>query len=39
MRARLDDQTWRTDLEQQRQALSVEKTLMGMVAIVNSQSQ
>lgn len=36
MRERLDEQTWRDDLEQKRQALANERTLAGMVEIVRS---
>jgi hypothetical protein len=39
LRARLDDQTWRHDLEQKRRALASEKTLAGMVAIVKGDSE
>jgi hypothetical protein len=39
LRARLDDQTWRRDLEQKRRALAAEKTLGGMVAIVKIDSE
>ena len=34
MRPYLDQQTWRSDLEQKRRALAAEKTLPGMVSIV-----
>ena len=34
LRARLDDQTWRRDLEEKRRALAVEPTLAGMIEIV-----
>ena len=34
IRARLDDQTWRDDLEEKRRALAAEQTLAGMFAIV-----
>ena len=34
MRARLDEQTWRDDLAQRREALGREQTLAGMVTIV-----
>jgi hypothetical protein len=39
IRARLDDYTWRTDLEQRRRALATEQTLAGMVAIVKFESE
>ena len=34
MKLRLDEQTWRTDIEQKRRALTAEQTLPGMVTIV-----
>ena len=37
MRARLDEQTWRSDLAQSREALAGEQTLAGMAAIVNAK--
>ncbi len=37
LRTRLDDQTWRDDLEEKRRALAAEQTLAGMVAIVRGK--
>lgn len=38
MRARLDEQTWRGDLAERRDALANEQTLPGMIFIVEGQS-
>ena len=38
MQARLDEQTWRDDLDQGREALAREETLAGMFAIVDGKS-
>ena len=37
MRERLDEQTWRTDLDEKRRALATEQTLAGMLAIVRPE--
>jgi hypothetical protein len=37
MRLRLEEQTWRTDLDEKRRALAAEQTLAGMFAIVNGE--
>ncbi len=39
MQARLDDQTWRDGLDQEREALAREETLAGMFAIVDGKSR
>ncbi|MCE9610103.1 MAG: hypothetical protein K8R23_07825 [Chthoniobacter sp.] len=37
LRARLDAQTWRTDLDEKRRALAAEQTLTGMAGVVRSE--
>lgn len=39
LRLRLDAQNWRSDLEEQRRALNAERTLAGMVEVVNSPGE
>jgi len=39
MRQWLDQQTWRTDLDQQRRALATEKTFSGMLKIVHVENE
>ena len=39
LRARLDEQTWRDDLEKKRKALAAEQTLAGMLAIVRGDNE
>lgn len=39
LRTRLDDQTWRRDLDEKRRAFAAETTLAGMVEIVNSKQE